>query len=92
MQMFFNGKVRQVTQAYNGQRHKCMCGCAGNYVNVDGRAMRARIRKIENFIGPMRPEAANFGDRASYSDEPFGDVQYAYVDEGNRTTTVYFKA
>lgn len=96
MQIFFNGAKRTVTQAYNGKRHKCMCGCAGNYAKPDSvddaYKMAARIRKIERFIGPMRPEAANFGDAASYSNEPFNNIQYVYIDEGDRTTCVYFKA
>lgn len=95
MQMFFNGKKREVIRAYNGKRNRCMCGCAGNYAEAHEEPFKvaARIRKIENFIGPLRPDAANYGDAASYCSEPFGDDQqcYAYVQQGNRNTTVYFK-
>jgi hypothetical protein len=94
MQIFFNGKKREVTQAYNGKRRTCQCGCAGDCATENenpGKAL-ARIRKIENFIGPMRPDAANEGDAASYSTDPFNGVNYVYVDVGNRTTCVYFKA
>lgn len=91
MKMFFNMKEREVVQAYNGKQG-CQCGCLGNYVKCDGPAMTRRVNKIKNFVGPMRPDAANFGDDASYSTEPFMGRNYVYVNEGDRTTCVYFKA
>lgn len=89
--MFFNMKHRTVTQAYNG-KDGCACGCNGNYVDTPGKAMARRINKIQSFVGPMRPDAANFGDAASYSTDPFGDVCYVYVRDGDRVTCVYYKA
>lgn len=90
MKMQFQGQEVSVTKAYNGQEG-CMCGCKGNYVDRDGRAMTMRVKKVQSFVGPVRPDAANFGDAVSYSTKPFGDERYAYVREGDRVTCVYFR-
>lgn len=86
--MFFNGQERKVTQAYNGKRG-CMCGCKGNYAEAGTKAAAARVRKVVNFVGPMRP---NSNDQAGYSTEAFMGVCHAYVMEGDRNTVVYFEA
>ena len=87
--MFCDG-VFEVVKAYNG-KVGCMCGCKGTYVETPGPAMTRRVNKVLNFVGPMRPNAANFGDKASYSTDPFMDLRYVYVQDGDRNTTVYFK-
>lgn len=79
------------TRAYNG-KSGCMCGCNGNYNEVpDSKAFQKRVRIVMNFIGPIRPEAANMRDVRSYSEEPFGGERYIYVDDGNRNTSIYFE-
>ena len=85
----FNMKGFTPVKAYNG-KEGCSCGCRGNYVEVPGATMTRRVNKVLNFVGPMRPDAANFGDAASYSSEPFAGVNYVYVREGTRVTCVYF--
>lgn len=85
----FNLKGFAPTKAYNG-KVGCMCGCRGTYVE-SGPAMTRRVNKVQNFVGPVRPDAANLGDKVSYSTEAFGGVFYAYVEEDGRNTTVYFK-
>jgi hypothetical protein len=44
-----------------------------------------------NFVGPVRPDAANNGDAVSYSTSDFGGVFYAYVRDGDRVSVVYFQ-
>lgn len=57
--------------------------------------MTRRINKVKSFVGPVRPDAANYGDAVSYSSQPFGDEKYVYVREGDRhegrVTCVYFR-
>lgn len=87
----WNMKGFEPQEAYNGKRG-CMCGCNGNYAkDPNSRAFKARVRKVESFVGPMRPDAANYGDKASYSTDAFMGVRYVYVEENGRNTTVYFK-
>jgi len=87
----FNLKGFTVARAYNGKRG-CMCGCNGTYVDAPGPAMTRRVNKVLNFVGPVRPDAANYGDKASYSSTPFfGELRYVYVEENGRNTTIYFK-
>ena len=85
----FAFKAEAVTQAYNG-KEGCACGCRGNYV-TEGAALKRRVSKVLNFVGPVRPDAANNRDAVSYSTDPFGGECYAYVREGERVTCVYFK-
>ena len=85
--MSFNMNGFTPVKAYNGARG-CMCGCKGNYnTDVDSKAFKARVRKVSAFVGPMRPDS---NDRNSYSTDPFMGVRYVAVDDGNRTTAVYF--
>lgn len=91
MRMFFMGAEREVTKAYNGKQG-CMCGCKGTYAEPDTAAAKARVRKVMNFVGPMRPDRAGCPDQAGYAGEPFMDERYVYVQEGDRVTCVYFKA
>ena len=88
--MMFNLNSRYVTKAYNG-KEGCACGCRGNYSKPSTPATKRRVKKVEAFVGPMRPDAANFGDAASYSSEPFCGEYYVYVREGERVTCVNFK-
>ena len=85
--MSFNMKGWSPAKAYNGARG-CMCGCKGNY-NDDptSKAFKARVAKVNAFVGPMRPDS---NDRASYSTDAFCGHRYVCVDDGNRTTAVYF--
>jgi hypothetical protein len=85
-----NFQAIEVTKTYNG-KIGCMCGCQGKYSEPGTLASRLRLNRILNFIGPMRPDADNFGDKASYSTETFMGDHYVYVEENGRNTTVYFK-
>lgn len=89
--MMFHGKEVTVVNTYNG-KEGCACGCRGTYKDT-GPAVTRRIRTVEAFVGPMRPDAANGRDAASYSTEPFCDERYVYVRDpsNDRVTTVYFK-
>ena len=88
--MLFNLECKEVVTTYNG-KEGCMCGCNGNYVDdQNSKAFKRRINKIVNFIGPMRPDSANTNDAATYSTEPFGDMCYVAVRQGNRVTVVYY--
>ena len=89
--MFYNGKDYSVVRTYNG-KEGCQCGCRGSYDdNPDSAASRRRVKKVVNFVGPVRPDAANNGDAVSYSTQDFGGVFYAYVREGERVSVVYFQ-
>ncbi len=86
----FDMKGWKPASAYNG-KCGCMCGCKGDY-NEDptSAAFKRRVSKVMNFVGPVRPDAANNGDKSSYSTDAFGGRRYMYVQEGNRNTAVYF--
>ena len=83
--MFREIKVSEVKTTYNG-KSGCMCGCNGKY-NETGKAVAVRVKKVNSFIGPMRPDS---NDRNSYSSKPFCGDRYVAVEEGGRVTAVYF--
>lgn len=87
--MQFNCTTVKVVDTYNG-KEGCACGCRGTYRKT-GPAVKRRVNVVESFVGPMRPDAANFGDAVSYSTDAFMGRRYVYVREGERVTTVYFK-
>lgn len=85
--MLFGLRHVKAVKAYNGKRG-CMCGCLGNYTeDQNSIAFKRRVNKVENFIGPIRPDS---NDAVSYSTAPFGGLRYFNVTEGDRTTCVYF--
>lgn len=87
MNFTINGKTYKITKAYNGKTG-CMCGCRGNYVETEGRAMKQRVTKVAAFIGPMRPES---NDANAYSVRGFMGEGYIATVEGDRQTVVYFQ-
>lgn len=85
----FSFDKNKVLRSYNG-KVGCMCGCLGRYDDANTVATARRVKKLESFVGPVRPDAANSGDAVSYSTEAFMGRRYVYLQENGRNTTVYF--
>ena len=93
-------KITDVVRSYNG-KSGCMCGCLGTYKlpsiedieaenervgyehydasNVSPRSISIAVKKINTAL-KEQPECVNFGK----------NNDFAWVDDGNRNTVVYF--
>ena len=77
----------KVVKAYNG-RSGCMCGCNGDYAYTGDHGQSSwqgeinLVKAKRRFSNVMRNPNAKVDD--------FGDLYCAWVDDGNRTTAVYF--
>lgn len=81
-----NFSLENVEKAYNG-KCGCMCGCNGDYAYAEGVERESWQGDVN-----MRKVKARFNKVMNDPDMKFADDgQYAYIDDGQRTTTIYFK-
>jgi hypothetical protein len=64
--------------AYNGQAHRCMCGCAGDY--ADGNTTKAKRRFNQVMKDPNRKIQLGLDNTV-----------IVYIENDTRITALYFK-
>ena len=91
----------QVMKVYNGEAHKCMCGCSGTYKYASdsqeaGTLDRGYDVTDDEISDRSITRAVNKINRAMEAGETImgvneGTIQYAYIESGSRITTAYMK-